>query len=119
MALRAVIAGTGSYVPRARVTNDDLVARGIDTSDEWIVQRTGIKARHIADDTEPTSFMATRAAERAMTAAGVTADDIDGIIVATTSPDLTFPSVAVMVQSALNIAPCMAFDVRGVCSGFI
>ncbi len=119
MVIRAVITGTGSYLPRACVTNDDLVTRGVDTSDEWIIQRTGIHERHIADDTEPTSFMAMRAAERAMAAAGLSATDIDGIIVATTTPDRTFPSVAVMVQAGLGIAPCMAFDVQAVCSGFI
>ncbi len=117
--IRAVITGTGSYLPRARVTNDDLVARGVDTTDEWIVQRTGIKARHIADDTEPTSFMAARAAERAIHAAGLTPADIDGIIVATTTPDRTFPSVAVMVQAELGIGPCVAFDIQAVCSGFV
>ncbi len=119
MTIRAVITGTGSYLPRARVTNNDLVARGIDTTDVWIFQRTGIKARHIADDTEPTSFMAARAAERAIAAAGLTAADIDGIIVATTTPDRTFPSTAVTVQAELGIAPCMAFDVQAVCSGFV
>lgn len=119
MVTRAVIAGTGSYLPRARVTNADLMARGIDTNDEWIIQRTGIRARHIADDSEPTSFMATEAARRAIAAAGITAADVDGIIVATTTPDCTFPSVAVMVQAALGVRPSVAFDVQAVCSGFV
>jgi 3-oxoacyl-[acyl-carrier-protein] synthase-3 len=116
---RAVILGTGSYLPRERVTNKDLIARGIDTDDDWIVQRTGIKARHIAGDQETTSFMATVAAENALSAAGLTAADIDGIIVATTSPDQTFPSVAVMVQAKLGVRPSLAFDIQAVCSGFV
>jgi 3-oxoacyl-[acyl-carrier-protein] synthase-3 len=116
---RAVIIGTGSYLPRTRVTNLDLMARGIDTNDEWVVQRTGITARHISDDDEPTSFMATQAALRAMDAAGVTPDQVDGIIVATTTPDQTFPSTAVMVQAALGVRPSLAFDIQAVCSGFV
>lgn len=119
MVTRAVLAGTGSYLPRTRVTNDDLVARGVDTSDDWIIQRTGIKARHIAADDEPTSFMAARAAERAIGAAGLTAADVDGIIVATTTPDCTFPSVAVMVQADVGARPGIAFDIQAVCSGFV
>lgn len=116
---KAVIKGTGSYLPRQKLTNHDLAARGVDTSDEWIVQRTGISARHCAGDDEPTSFMATEAARRAMIAASLSFPDIDGIIVATTTPDHTFPSVATMVQANLGVAPSVAFDIQAVCSGFV
>jgi 3-oxoacyl-[acyl-carrier-protein] synthase III len=117
-AKRAVIVGTGSYLPRQILTNADM-AKIVETDDAWIQQRTGIKQRHRADDTEPTSFMATEAARRALDAAGLTANDIDGIIVATTTPDHTFPSVAVMVQANLGVPPSTAFDVQAVCSGFV
>lgn len=116
--IRAVIQGTGSYLPRELLTNADMM-KIVDTNDEWIVQRTGIKQRHRAADDEPTSVMGTRAAERALAAAGMKASDIDGIIVATTTPDCTFPSTAVMVQAALDIPPCVAFDIQAVCSGFV
>lgn len=118
MVMRAVITGTGSYLPRQVVTNADL-EKLVETTDEWITQRTGIKQRHRASDAEPTSFMASEAAKHAIAAAGIGVDQIDGIIVATTSPDRTFPSVAVMVQAALGVKPCVAFDVQAVCSGFI
>lgn len=118
MIKRAAIIGTGSYLPRQVITNADM-EKLVETTDDWIVQRTGIKQRHKAADDEPTSFMATQAAQRAMDAADVTADDIDGIIVATTTPDHTFPSVAVMVQSGLGVKPCLAFDMQAVCSGFV
>lgn len=115
---RAIIRSTGAYLPEKIMTNDDL-AKIVDTSDEWISQRSGIKSRHIAADDQPTSDLALRAAKQALENAGLTAADIDGVIVATTTPDSTFPSVAVRVQSALGVPPCIAFDVQAVCSGFI
>ncbi len=102
MAVRSVIRSTGSYLPQRILTNDEL-AKQVDTSDEWITQRTGIRARHIAGDGEPTSFMATEAARRALESANCATSDIDGVIVATTTPDRSFPSVAVQVQSALKL----------------
>lgn len=118
MTRRAVITGTGSYLPREILTNADL-EKMVDTTDDWIIQRSGIRQRHRAGDDEPTSFMASEAARAAIAAAGIGANDIDGIIVATTTPDHTFPSVAVMVQANLGIPPCVAFDVQAVCSGFV
>ena len=115
MTLKSVITGTGSYLPEKILTNADL-EKMVDTSDEWITQRSGIKQRHIANENETTSFMAGRAA---MKAAGVSAADIDGVIVATASPDKTFPSVAAMVQANLDIPATMAFDVQAACSGFV
>ncbi|HCQ71336.1 MAG: 3-oxoacyl-ACP synthase [Alphaproteobacteria bacterium] len=115
---RAIIRSTGAYLPEKIMTNDDL-AKIVDTSDEWISQRSGIKSRHIAADDQPTSDLALRAAKQALENAGLTAADIDGVIVATTTPDSTFPSVAVRVQSALGVPPGIAFDVQAVCSGFI
>lgn len=100
------------------MTNDDL-AKIVDTSDEWIYKRSGIKQRHIAADNQPTSDMAVRAARKAIEDAGLNASDIDGIIVATTTPDQTFPSVAVSVQAALGVPACIAFDVQAVCTGFV
>ncbi|MBI1328170.1 MAG: beta-ketoacyl-ACP synthase III [Alphaproteobacteria bacterium] len=115
----AVIAGTGSYLPVKVMTNADM-AKIVDTNDEWIVARTGIKARHIADsEYETTSFMASEAAKKALEAAQLKPEDIDAIIVATTTPDLTFPSVAAQVQAMLGVPPCVAFDVQAVCSGFL
>jgi 3-oxoacyl-[acyl-carrier-protein] synthase-3 len=118
------IAGTGSYLPPRRLTNADLAAQlaqqGIETSDEWIVERTGIRARHFVDDGVVCSDLAEQAARRAMQAAGVGADDIDLIIVATSTPDMVFPSTAAILQGKLGIthgAP--AFDVQAVCSGFV
>ena len=116
----ARIAGTGSFLPGSPVSNDDLVARGIDTSDEWIVTRSGIRARHLAAADVGASDLARIAAERAIEAAGCEADDIDLIIVATSTPDYIFPSTAALVQSKLGIrngGP--AFDVQAVCSGFV
>ena len=115
---RAIIRSTGAYLPEKIMTNDDL-AKIVDTSDEWISQRSGIKSRHIAAEDQPTSDLALRAAKQALDNANLTAADIDGIIVATTTPDSTFPSVAVRVQSALGVPPGIAFDVQAVCSGFI
>ncbi|HRE22068.1 MAG TPA: beta-ketoacyl-ACP synthase III [Rhabdaerophilum sp.] len=115
---RSRILGTGSYLPARRVTNAELAAR-VDTSDEWIVQRTGISARHVAAEGETTSMLATKAAERALEAAGVKASDIDLIILATATPDYTFPATATQVQHALGITKGVAFDVAAVCSGFV
>lgn len=113
----ARIAGTGSYLPPTILTNADL-EKMVDTTDEWIFARTGIKQRHRVTD-ERTSDLATQAARNAIEAAGIQAQDIDLIIVATTTPDKMFPSVATMVQRKLGIAGCPAFDVQAVCSGFV
>jgi len=118
MTFRSHILSTGSYLPERIVTNHDL-AKTVDTSDEWIVQRSGIKQRHIAHENQTTSDMATNAARAAMETTGLTPGDIDGIIVATTTPDQTFPSVAVKVQAALEIPVGIAFDVQAVCTGFV
>lgn len=116
---RARIIGVGGYLPEKIVTNHDL-AEKLDTSHEWIVQRTGIQQRHVASEGQTTSDLAFRAAEKALTHAGLNAKDLDGIIVATTTPDFTFPATAVTVQSLLGMNPAtMAFDVQAVCSGFI
>lgn len=112
------IAGTGSYLPQRILTNADL-ERMVDTSDEWIVTRTGIRERHIAADGEHTSDLAWHAAERAIEAAGIAREEIDLIIVATTTPDRIFPSTACLLQSKLKVAGCPAFDVQAVCSGFV
>ena len=117
-ALRAVIKGTGSALPKNRVSNAELAAR-VDTSDEWIVERTGIKFRHIAGPDETTATLATQASRHALDAAGMTADDIDLIIVATATPDQTFPASATIVQHALGCNGGVAFDVAAVCSGFL
>lgn len=112
------IIGTGSYLPERVVTNQELQAR-IETSDDWIVSRTGIEARHVAAETEMTSDLAFQAAQRAMQAANVSADDIDLIIVATTTPDMIFPSTACLLQARLGVKRGAAFDVQAVCTGFI
>lgn len=117
-ALRAVIKGTGSALPRTRVSNAELAAR-VDTSNEWITERTGIKFRHIAEPDETTATLATAAARNALDAAGMSADDIDLIIVATATPDQTFPASATIVQHALGCNGGVAFDVAAVCSGFL
>ena len=117
-ALRAVIKGTGSALPRNRVSNAQLAAR-VDTSDEWITERTGIKFRHIAEPDETTSTLATEASRRALEAANMDAADIDLIIVATATPDQTFPASATLVQHALGCNGGVAFDVAAVCSGFL
>ena len=116
--LRAVIAGTGSALPRRRVTNAEL-AETVDTSDEWIVERTGIRARHIAADDETTATLATDAARKALEAAGMEPSEIGLIVLATATPDQTFPASATKVQAALGINDCVAFDVQAVCSGFL
>lgn len=115
---RSAIKGVGGYLPEQVVTNDDL-AKFVDTSDEWIRERTGITKRHKARDDEPVSDLATEAAKRALKAAGREASDIDLIIVATTTADLTFPSVASMVQRKIGAPVGIAFDVQAVCSGFV
>jgi len=116
--IRSVVLGTGSCLPERVVTNSDL-ERIVDTSDEWIVERTGIERRHVAGEGELTSHLAIKAAARALEAAGLGAGDIDLIIVATTTPDDTFPSTAAKVQAGLGISQGAAFDVQAVCSGFI
>lgn len=113
----STIAGTGSYLPPKILTNQDL-EKMVDTTDEWIFSRTGIRERHIVQD-ETTSDLAYEAAKQAIAAASIQASDIDLIVVATTTPDKIFPSVAVMVQRKLGIAGCAAFDVQAVCSGFV
>ena len=110
--------GVGSCLPERRVSNADLAAM-VDTSDEWIVQRTGIRTRHIAGPGETTSTLATRAAERAIAAAGLQPSDIDLIVLATSTPDYTFPAAATQVQAALGITHGVAFDLQAVCSGFV
>ena len=112
------IAGTGSYLPERIVTNRELESR-IDTTDEWIVSRTGIEARHVAADGEMTSDLALHAARRAMRAAEVHAADIDLIVCATTTPDMVFPSTACILQAKLGVKQGAAFDVQAVCTGFI
>ncbi|MDP3211629.1 beta-ketoacyl-ACP synthase III [Methylotenera sp.] len=112
------IAGTGSYLPTKVLTNADL-EHMVDTTDEWIFTRTGIRERHIAARDEFTSDLAFQAAKNAIASARVTANDIDLIIVATTTPDKVFPSVATMVQKKLDISGCPAFDIQAVCSGFV
>lgn len=112
------IAGTGSYLPAKILTNADL-ERMVETSDEWIVARTGIRERHIAADGEFTSDLAEKAARKAIEAAGITPSEIDLVIVATTTPDRIFPSAACFLQSKLGIAGCPAFDIQAVCSGFV
>lgn len=114
------IAGTGSFVPGTPVTNDDLVARGVDTSDAWISERTGIRARHFAAEGQTTSQLGVEAARQALDAAGMKPADIDLVIVATTTPDMVFPSTACLVARELGIpSGAAAFDLQAVCSGFI
>ncbi|MBV8687111.1 MAG: ketoacyl-ACP synthase III [Alphaproteobacteria bacterium] len=115
---RAVIVGTGSALPPRRVTNAELAER-VQTSHEWIVERTGIEARHIAGDGETTATLATEAARKALDAAGVAADQVGLIVLATATPDQTFPASATRVQTALGIDDCIAFDVAAVCTGFL
>ncbi|NKC13412.1 MAG: beta-ketoacyl-ACP synthase III [Gammaproteobacteria bacterium] len=114
----ASIKGTGSYLPEKIVTNDELAAM-VDTSDEWIRERTGIHQRHRSADGEGTGQMAEAAARHAMDAAGVSPEDIDLIVLGTTTPDRVYPATACQVQARLGIAGCAAFDVQAVCSGFI
>ncbi len=123
MTIHARITGTGSCLPTRRLSNQDLVdqlaAQGIETSDDWIVERTGIRARHFAADGEFSSDLAAQACRRAMQAAGAAPADIDLIIVATSTPDMVFPSTAALLQHKLGISGCPVFDVQAVCSGFV
>jgi len=117
------VTGTGGYLPPNRLTNADMVARlaerGLETSDEWIVERTGIRARHFADEGVNASDLALHACRQALEAAGRTAAEVDLIIVATSTPDMVFPSTACLLQAKLGAAGCPAFDVQAVCSGFV
>jgi 3-oxoacyl-[acyl-carrier-protein] synthase-3 len=116
--LRSVVTGVGGYLPEQVVSNDDL-AKFVDTSDEWIIERTGIRQRHRVTDDQPVSDLAVEAARRALAAAGRTPADVDLIVVATTTPDLTFPATATIVQRKLGCPVGIAFDVQAVCSGFV
>jgi 3-oxoacyl-[acyl-carrier-protein] synthase-3 len=116
--LRSVVTGVGGFLPERIVTNDELSTR-VDTSDEWIRERTGIRERRQADDNTPVSDLAVEAARRALAAAGRTPADVDLIVVATTTPDLTFPATATIVQRKLGCPVGVAFDVQAVCSGFV
>jgi len=118
MKLRSQVAGCGAYLPERVVTNDEL-ARRLDTSDEWIRQRTGIGARHIAADGETTSDLAVAAARRALERAGMSGGDLDLIVLATATPDHTFPATATKVQAQLGMKRGAAYDVQAVCSGFV
>lgn len=118
MSVSSIIRATGSYLPQRVMKNAEL-EKMVETSDEWIFERSGIRERRIAAENEKTSDLAVNAARAAMQEAKISPQEIDGIIVATTTPDQTFPSVAVMVQKALNIPVCTAFDVQAVCSGFV
>ncbi len=113
------IIGTGSYLPKTVWTNEDLVAKGVETSDEWVFSKTGIRQRHIAADDEATSDLAVQAALKAMEAADVAADEIDLIVLATSSPDMIQPSTAAIVQGKLGAVNAAAFDVGAVCAGFV
>jgi 3-oxoacyl-[acyl-carrier-protein] synthase-3 len=115
---RAVITGTGSFVPAKLLTNDDL-AKIVDTTDEWITTRTGIKVRHVTTDDETTAFLATEAAKRALTSANVNASEVELIIVATVTPEMVFPSTASFVQRNLGAKRAWVFDIEAACSGFI
>lgn len=118
MTIRAAIKGTGSVLPARRVSNAELAER-VDTSDSWIVERTGIRFRHLAGEGETTATLAMQAAQNALDSAGITADQVDLIILATATPDQTFPASATKVQAALGVSDCIAFDVAAVCSGFL
>jgi 3-oxoacyl-[acyl-carrier-protein] synthase-3 len=118
MTRRAVIAGVGSALPKRCVSNAELAAT-VDTTDEWIVERTGIRARYIAGDGETTATLAADAARRALEQAGIAATDVRLIVLATATPDQTFPSSATKVQAMLGIDDCIAFDVHAVCTGFL
>jgi len=118
MSLRAVVAGCGAYLPEKILTNNDL-SKIVDTTDEWIRERTGIRERHVAADGQYTSDLAVAAARRALNDAGLTPADIDLIIIATTTPDLTFPATAAIVQAKLGVERGAAFDIQAVCTGFV
>ncbi|MGO4524021.1 beta-ketoacyl-ACP synthase III [Microvirga sp. 2MCAF35] len=116
--IRSVVRGVGSYLPRRKLTNQDL-EKLVDTSHDWIVQRTGIEERHIADEDETTSVLGIKAAQAALADAGLRAEDIDLIICATSTPDYTFPSTATMIQTGIGMAHGAAFDLQAVCTGFV
>lgn len=118
MTIRSVVIGSGHYLPEKCLTNADMT-KLVDTSDEWIVERTGIRQRHIAAEHETTSFLATKAAEAALDSGGIDPATIELIVLATATPDYTFPSTATQVQAALGITGGAAFDVQAVCSGFV
>lgn len=118
MTIRSVVRGVGAYLPEKVLTNDDL-SRMVDTSDEWIRQRTGIARRHIAAEGETTTDLACNAAEKALAYAGMTAADVDLVILATTTPDNTFPATATRVQARLGVSQGPAFDIQAVCTGFV
>ncbi len=118
MAINSKIIATGSYLPEKFLTNFDL-EKSVETTDSWIVERTGIKKRHIAAENELTSDIATKAAQSALTKAGISANEIDMIVLATTTPDLTFPATATTVQAKLGANHAFAFDIQAVCSGFV
>jgi len=115
---RSAVLGAGSALPKRRVTNEEL-AKQVDTSDEWIVERTGIRSRYVAGEGETTASLAADAARRALEHAGIDASEIDLIVLATATPDQTFPSSATKVQATLGIPDCIAFDVHAVCTGFL
>ena len=116
--IRSVVQGCGAYLPERLVTNDEL-AKQVDTSDEWIQQRTGIRQRYIAAEGEFTSHLATKAADRALSHAGIAASDVDLVVLATATPDETFPATATRVQAALGMTRGAAFDLQAVCAGFV
>src|SRR3984893_16304089 len=116
--LRSVVLGLGSYLPKRIVSNADL-EKSLETTDAWIVQRTGIRQRHVAAENEPASRVGINAAKVALTDAGLKASDLDLVIVATSTPDFTFPAVATQIQAELGMTNGAAFDVQAVCSGFV
>ncbi|MEM8694887.1 MAG: beta-ketoacyl-ACP synthase III [Pseudomonadota bacterium] len=118
MTIKSAILGTGAALPARRVSNDEL-AETVDTSDEWIIERTGIRFRHVAGDNETTASLGTLAARRALEDAGIDAASLDLIVLATSTPDQTFPASATIIQTNLGIDDCIAFDVQAVCSGFL
>lgn len=118
MTIRAVVRGVGHYLPARVVPNAEFEAR-LDTTDEWIRTRTGIERRHFAAEGEMTSDLASAAARAALSDAGIAAEDLDALIVATSTPDLTFPSAATMVQARIGMTKGFAFDVQAVCAGFV
>ena len=118
MTVRSMVKGVGSALPARRIDNEEL-AESVDTSDSWIVERTGIRSRYVAGDGETTASLAADASRRALEHAGIEAKDVDLIVLATATPDQTFPSSATKVQAALGIDDCIAFDVHAVCTGFL
>ncbi|MEO7654552.1 MAG: 3-oxoacyl-ACP synthase, partial [Sphingomicrobium sp.] len=118
MSRRNAILGVGSALPARKVTNAEL-AKTVDTTDEWIVERTGIRSRYLAGEGETTATLAAEAARRALADAGVEASEIGLIVLATATPDQTFPSAATKVQALLGVGDCIAFDVHAVCTGFL